>query len=280
MNEFKAGEVRRVILTPDVRSIDAEKRTIDFVSSTESADRYGDIIRVAGWKFENYLKNPVFLWAHNAKEPPIGKTIELRIEANPPALVQKVQFADAATYPKADTIFRLYQKGFLRAVSVGFLPLAQPKYITDEETGETTGLEFDNQELLELSAVPIPANADALARAVETGEIDSKDAALVSERSEKSDREFRDEVFARLDFLASEIAELRKSLKPTEKSADPVAELREAQREAERAGDKALVELLGIEIATQTDKPKHEEAQHKTANAIDEVLTRIMGEKQ
>ncbi|GEM_PF-1833868 len=162
------GKAYRAALLPELRSVDEKARTIEFVASTEAVDRYGDVIRVAGWQLANYLKNPVFLWAHKAGEPPIGRTVALRTEMNPPALVQTVQFADAATYPFADTVFNLYKNGFMRAVSVGFMPLEQPKAISDLE-GNLVGWEFNAQELLELSAVPIPANADCLARAAGDG---------------------------------------------------------------------------------------------------------------
>lgn len=164
----EVGKSYRTALTPELRSIDEKARTIDFVSSTETADRYGDVIRVAGWKLDNYRKNPVFLWGHKSSEPPIGKCVDIRTENNPPALVQRIQFADAATYPFADTIFNLYKGGFMRAVSVGFMPTEQPTPLTDLE-GRFSGYEFNGQELLELSAVPIPANADCLARAVQKG---------------------------------------------------------------------------------------------------------------
>jgi len=154
---------------PEIRSIDEQSRTIEFVASTEEVDRYGDIIRVAGWKLDNYRRNPVFLWAHRSGEPPIGKCVEVRTEENPPALVQKVEFADAETYPFASTIFNLYKGKFLRAVSVGFMPLEHPKAIRDENNDQMTGWEFTNQELLELSAVPVPANPEAVARMVSKG---------------------------------------------------------------------------------------------------------------
>lgn len=166
----------RKTFTPNIRSINEKDRTIEFVSSTEAVDRYGDVIRVAGWQTDAYQKNPVFLWAHRSGDQPIGRTVELHVESKPPALVQKVQFADKDTYEFADTIFNLYKKGFLRGVSVGFRPLDQPNPILDDATGAQTGHEFVSQELLELSAVPIPANAEALARGISTGEISALDA--------------------------------------------------------------------------------------------------------
>src|ERR1700674_5500045 len=82
------GALRRVALVPTARAVNEAARTITFVASTESTDRYGDIIRVSGWQTKNYMQNPVFLWAHRSTDPPIGKTVSLTTETNPPALVQ------------------------------------------------------------------------------------------------------------------------------------------------------------------------------------------------
>jgi Caudovirus prohead serine protease len=174
------GAMRRSAFTPEIRSIDEAKRTIDFVSSTESVDRYGDSIKVSGWKTDTYMRNPVVLWSHRHDQPPIGKTLSLSIESAPkPALIQRVQFADKATYEFADQVFRLYQGGFLRSVSVGFLPLSQPTPILDADGRSTGGYEFTSQELLELSAVPIPANPDCVSRAIDAGIITTADATKV-----------------------------------------------------------------------------------------------------
>jgi uncharacterized protein len=174
----KVGVSRRVTLLPTVRASSESARTITFVASTESVDRYGDIIRVAGWDTKAYMRNPVVLWAHKSSEPPIGRTVSLRIENNPPALVQVVEFATKETYPFADTIFNLYRGGFLKSVSVGFRPTAPPNPIRDD-SGGITGFEFTKQELMELSAVPLPANPDAVARAVGGGYVSEEDVAKV-----------------------------------------------------------------------------------------------------
>ena len=165
----EVGKLYRTSFVPQLRAIDEKARTIEFVASTEAVDRYGDIIRVSGWKLDAYKQNPVFLWAHKSGEPPIGKTVGIHVETNPPALVQKVEFADKETYPFADTIFNLYKGKYMRAVSVGFMPLEMPNRITDLEGNATGGYEFTSQELLELSACPVGANPEALARAVQKG---------------------------------------------------------------------------------------------------------------
>ncbi len=155
-----------------VRSIDTKARTIEFVASTEAVDRYGDIIRVDGWQLDNYRKNPVFLWAHRSSDPPIGKCVAIGAEGEGEgkALVQRIEFAAREAYPFAETIFKLYEGGFLNAVSVGFMPIKyQPRIEPNEEGGEFLGYEFLEQELFELSAVPVPANPEALGKAVRKG---------------------------------------------------------------------------------------------------------------
>jgi len=169
-------------LPSQIRSLDEKRRTITFVASTEAVDRYGDIIRVAGWKLDNYRKNPVVLWGHRSGDPPIGRCVEIGIESNPPALVQKVEFATKDVYPFADTVYRLYKDGFLRAVSVGFLPLEEPKPRFSLE-GEYLGEEFLSQELLELSAVAVPANPEALGRAIRKGVLTDAEARDFARRS-------------------------------------------------------------------------------------------------
>jgi HK97 family phage prohead protease len=75
-------------------------------------------------------------------------------------LIGDVKFADAGTYEFADQIFRLIKKGFITAGSVGFIPLDFT--FSDDRRG---GIDFHEQELLEFSIVPIPANANALVQA-------------------------------------------------------------------------------------------------------------------
>lgn len=176
MNKPEVGKSRIMPIAPAIRSIDAEHRTITFAASTETVDRMGDIIRVGGWDYRNYMKNPVFLFGHNSRDLPVGKTIAIQVETNPPALVHTVQFAKKSEYEKADTVFKLYQGGYMSAVSVGFMPTKKPKMRIDPETEKFLGYEFDGQELLELSAVPVPANPDALARAVHKGVVTSDEA--------------------------------------------------------------------------------------------------------
>lgn len=146
---------RKVIFNLETKEIDKRNRIITFIGSTDTVDRTGEIVTLDGWDLKNYKKNPVFLWAHRYGDPPIGKSLQTRIKKEE-GLMFKIEFADRETYPFADTIFNLYEGGFLNAVSVGFIP-QEIKY--DEESDQ---LYITKKELLELSAVPVPANPEAL----------------------------------------------------------------------------------------------------------------------
>jgi HK97 family phage prohead protease len=137
---------------------------VPFVISTASVDRMKDTIALEGWRLENYAKNPVVLWAHNSYSPPSGKApAGARVEDN--ALKATAVFASRDLWPFGNMVGRMYLHGYMNAVSVGFQPL---KYAWNEERS-SWAIDFLEQELLEFSAVPIPANPEALVDAKSKG---------------------------------------------------------------------------------------------------------------
>jgi HK97 family phage prohead protease len=132
-------------------------RTIRFVLSDSSVDRVGDTINAAGWRLGPYKQNPVVLWAHDSGSPPIGKMVNIFVSGD--RLIGDVKFAEPEVYVFSDQVFRLIQNGYIRAGSVGFAPL---KFSFAEDSDRAFGIDFHEQELLEFSVVPIPANANAL----------------------------------------------------------------------------------------------------------------------
>jgi HK97 family phage prohead protease len=161
----------------EIRAVgDPEERTLEFMGSTADVDRYGDVIELAGWDLQNYQKNPVFLWAHDYKQPPVGKAVKVGLTDQ--GLFFHVKFPTAEEYPFADTVYKLYLGGYLRATSVGFQDLNREP-ITDKE-GKQTGFRYKKQELYELSAVPIPANPNALIMAVQKGVVSAREVEQVS----------------------------------------------------------------------------------------------------
>jgi hypothetical protein len=119
-----------------------------FVASTAGVKRDGLDLDLAGMRVDNYLKNPVVLWCHDyaGRNLPIGKTTKLTVTKT--RMRAHVIFDPGDEF--AQQIERKYRDGYLSAVSIGWNPLkAQGGRITESD-------------MLDLSAVPIPADADAL----------------------------------------------------------------------------------------------------------------------
>jgi HK97 family phage prohead protease len=144
-----------------VESLNEAKRQITFTASTNSVDRYGDVVEPMGIDTKAYEANPVVLAFHDASVPPVGKCVA--ISKSKTALTTTVQFATADENPEADTIYKLYKGGYMNAVSIGFLPKAQ-EWITGNGESMPTGVHYLEIELLEVSCVPVPANPEALAK--------------------------------------------------------------------------------------------------------------------
>jgi HK97 family phage prohead protease len=123
-----------------------------FVGSTPKVDRAGDSIKPV-WDLEAYRRNPVFLYQHDHDALPIGRAENVYLDGD--ALKFDIRFVPGDIYPHAETVRRMYEEGFMSAVSVGFRPLAS-------SLNDSGGVDFAASELLELSAVSVPCNADAL----------------------------------------------------------------------------------------------------------------------
>lgn len=140
-------------------------RTIGFTISTGAVDRDQDMIDPKGWKLDNFLKNPVVLWSHRADELPIGKVVDIgRDDRRLHAAVKFLPGGYGAASDLADCIYRMSADGYLSATSVGFRPLKWD-FTNDEERGASDwfpGIDFAEQELVELSVVCVPSNPEAL----------------------------------------------------------------------------------------------------------------------
>jgi hypothetical protein len=146
---------------PSARTLttDAGKLRVRSVVTTIDADRAGDVVIPTGVKnLDEFLLNPVVLWAHNRTHfPPIG--ICEWIDVQPRRLVAQTKFAEGV--PFAEDIFRLYEQNVLRGWSIGFVPRrAAPR---------GRGVTIAEWDLLEYSAVPIPENPGALTVALQKG---------------------------------------------------------------------------------------------------------------
>ena len=155
----------------NVKAEELEERTVRFKISSEVVDRDGDILIAKGCNFNNFKKNPQFLGFHNYHEYPLGIPKNWGIDGN--AVYCDVYFPtidELSTNPTeasekaklVDFTYHCYKTGMLNAVSVGFIAEdAEP----NKETG---GFIVKAWELLEFSAVTVPANQDAIAQAVKS----------------------------------------------------------------------------------------------------------------
>ena len=133
-----------------------------FVASEESEDRLGDTILINGWVLDgfsdsvNRKSNPVFMFNHDHSIPPIGMVP--RVWSDGRQLLNTVRF-DMAD-PFAAFVAGKYERGFMRAESVGF------RVLEFEQKPGGRGLVFKRQELLEISAVAIPSHPAAIRKAL------------------------------------------------------------------------------------------------------------------
>jgi hypothetical protein len=110
------------------------------IASDESTDRHGDIIKQDKWDFKNFRKNPVLLLSHNYNNTPVGLVKKFRVDGK--KMIFEPHFHDITQ--QAREVRQMYEEGIMRAFSVGFM---------DKK---------DVNELLEISAVSVPANANAV----------------------------------------------------------------------------------------------------------------------
>lgn len=150
--------------TKSLNAKDKEKGILrGVIGSDETVDRYGEIVDSSSWQLEHYADNPVVLWAHNLSfgedRPTIARAIRTWVENK--KLMFDLQFDMADDF--AASIFRKYTPDnggpFLRMFSVGFIPHTVERI--SDDTRPNLRAVLKNNELLELSCVPVPANPNA-----------------------------------------------------------------------------------------------------------------------
>jgi HK97 family phage major capsid protein/HK97 family phage prohead protease len=137
-----------------VKAVDAEKRILRGMATTPTPDRMGDIVEPLGVKFNNPMP---LLWQHKADKP-VGSVTFGKPTQDGIAFEAHMPQPDEVTGVLAERIEEAWQSvklGLVRAVSIGFKAL---EYAFLEKTD---GIHFLETEVMELSLVTIPANAEA-----------------------------------------------------------------------------------------------------------------------
>lgn len=207
----------------NIKAEAGEERKVIFTISKTVQDRDGDILHADGVDFTNYMKNPVFLSFHNSREFPLGKVLRFWVEGESvkaevyfPTLEELSSNPEQASEKAklVDFTYHCYKNGMLNAVSVGFIPI--------EWTETKTGWDITKWELLEFSAVAVPANQEAIAEAVKSFGDDfaksfiTKKEKTLSERIEDCEKQI-EENQKQIDALNVELTGLLKELEEKRK---------------------------------------------------------------
>lgn len=148
---------------------DAELRRVPFTASQQTEDRGGDVVKVGGGDLKDYKRNPVMMPFHEYNRFPLGIVPALRRDGED--LRGVAQFSRMPEYLDATIAFGLYAEKVMRGFSIGFLEtvtrLLKQEAAAEKEEGNLVwrfpGRSFDRWKLLEISAAPVPAHANALA---------------------------------------------------------------------------------------------------------------------
>lgn len=154
----------------EMDAADGAGAMISATISTENPDRQNDTIALKGWNLSNYKTNPVILLNHASRSLPIGIATSTFRSRKENSLKQTILFNSKDLDPTGFQVGEFYKNGKMRAFSVGFRALEWE--VNKDRSGEgpwDVAIDFTKQELLENSAVTIPANSDALADAKSMG---------------------------------------------------------------------------------------------------------------
>lgn len=132
----------------EIKEVDDDERVITGIASTPTPDRMADIVVPEGAQFS--LPIPL-LWQHRSDQP-IGHVTDARITKTGIEIVAKIAKGVSEDIDKA---WNLIKAGLVRGLSIGF------RGLQTEQIPNSWGYKIEKWEWLELSAVTIPANAEA-----------------------------------------------------------------------------------------------------------------------
>ena len=146
---------KQAFSTFKIKAIDEQARSISGIASTPTPDRSNDIVVPTGAKFS--LPLPL-LWQHDHQQP-IGSVkaakvtdAGIEIEAE---LVTPTPDMPSGLKARLEEAYHSIKTGLVRGLSIGFRPIKY-SFLDDGD-----GIEFTEWDFYELSAVTVPANAEA-----------------------------------------------------------------------------------------------------------------------
>lgn len=146
-------DITRVYSTMVLKAIDEDKREIIGIASTPGTDRMGDIVEPTGAEFT--LPIPL-LWQHDHSQP-IGNVVAAKVKKEGieirAVLVKPIPGMPSQLIARLDEAWTSIKALLVRGLSIGFSPI--------EWALMDTGIRFTRWNWHELSAVTVPANAEA-----------------------------------------------------------------------------------------------------------------------
>jgi len=195
----------RATLAAEIRVLDTKEGIVEYVASDETIDSYREIIRVEGWRFDQFQKNAPFVDTHNygSIEKLLGTVMDWRVDKRNRRLVETVKWAkDVESNKLAKFGWDMITAGFgPKAVSVGFYPeewvskwdsqdvnrrplwIQQLEALGLDEKETSVRCIYIKQQQIELSACILGANPNALqmtAKAFKAGAITDAQLEMIS----------------------------------------------------------------------------------------------------
>lgn len=154
----------------NTKGFDPEKRSFSGIATHPQPDRVGDVIDPKGLTF----KNPLPLLLYHKNTMPVGEAVFGRpSDDGTPfnARISKIDRETGVVRERLDEAVDSLQADppLIRGVSIGFRALEDPIFIK-----ETGGFRFPKTEVVELSMVVIPANAEATIALVKSLDVEQR----------------------------------------------------------------------------------------------------------
>lgn len=240
------------------------------MATTPTPDRVGDVVEPLGVEFKNPL--PLLLY-HDSRQPvgtvrfhkPTKDGVEFT--AHIPTITEPQPLKD-----RVDEAWASIKAGLLKGVSIGFKPIEQSY---NKDTG---GFRFLRSEVLELSLVAIPANADATIATIKSFDTDPQSAlrpAAPSSAGVPASRRPAGRVEKNMN-LNAQITQLQNTRTAT---ADRMKTLMDPTLNADGAMDAAQEkEYDGLVVTLEeTDKQLRRLKALEQSQMVDEPLTPVSG---
>lgn len=222
-----------------------DAREIDVIASTETLDSHGTILR-QNWDLSRFEKNPVVFWAHDSSSVPIG-TATVNVKGSKKAgskrLEATIKLRDEGKSARADEVWEAVKDGTVRGVSVGFRSHTQ-KF---EKHEDREVFVLDDNELMEISIVPIPSNQDATIQ-------NMRAAVSVDAQEEKETNNMSKDADQRVAAVEGDLARLLEAVeaKTVDEAVGAIAAARASAAELEKAQTR-VAELEQEKLASESD---------------------------